>query len=943
MTRFSLSELRVKKMEESKRKNTTESEDILTLCGAAEEKAKSGESLQDAFKKFRKKRQNAIRLSKQVDKETTKWRADPVKMNKLRMKFVEQCKLYFGVPYAKKYQEPGTEFNAPFFLDCCGLIRRVLRDLKEDFGFEVGPWNQAYMYDTLPLDAEKTDDLKPGDLVFVSGIYHNTKSKKQRHNMVHVEVWAGDGEKTIGARWQKGKVQYHDSYKFNAKSYHSMQYHFKSIDTWLMGICQSHCPEHSWKRSQYRPGKRSIFAEDQANEREDQNAEELSDEEMGSQVNDDKQRPPCSENEIQSSSDKKNLICQKAVSLHITSPDSNTCHETVSSDCPSTTTTAQLSQKNFNNLDECVSWLLTKISMDIESECYDRISDVEAIKLHSSPQHAEHSSSNNPNNDMIPKDHSARKTKMDSTVQSNTDQDCHCPQCCHAKVSCIHQRCGCHYGFPQDNDENDFENLDDCKENSSSLECFDFMHTGMNCDQFVINQCPNNSDSNHSGSKSRRSVSPSKATKNGKDSGSGPSGNRRGNGNEKNNNRDSPGRSGTRSVRGYMNDKQPPFFIGGGNGNWMIESTLVSLGWSRIEDKLDESFKLKWVECKSQINYGNFRDGEHLANHISNINLLTTKLGLLCSLEEYQRVQEKMAKNKLKFPMSEFVPETHKLMNATEKAKFVNEVYKDGEIWICKPTGMNQGKGIYLVNSKEQLIEKLNMNGGDNVSARRSLVRPPQGRVIQRYVMNPLLLNGCKFDIRTYMLIASTTPFIVFYHPGYVRLSCVPYTPYTPDAAGLHAHLTNQYVQKKHPLYSSMKEDTVWSFERLQSYIDEKYSKEKELPENWVYTTFTKRMHQIMTTCFHSVRQKLHKRAGTFDLLGFDFLIDDNFNVWLLEVNINPALHTNCQVLMDLLPGVVDETLKLVIEINDKTKRRSPLFPLENQKGFQLLYNGEGK
>ena len=30
-------------------------------------------------------------------------------------------------------------------------------------------------------------------------------AKKQRHNMVHVEVWAGDGEKTIGARWQKGK------------------------------------------------------------------------------------------------------------------------------------------------------------------------------------------------------------------------------------------------------------------------------------------------------------------------------------------------------------------------------------------------------------------------------------------------------------------------------------------------------------------------------------------------------------------------------------------------------------------------------------------------------------------------------------------------------------------------------------------------------------------
>ena len=31
---------------------------------------------------------------------------------------------------------------------------------------------------------------------------------------------------------------------------------------------------------------------------------------------------------------------------------------------------------------------------------------------------------------------------------------------------------------------------------------------------------------------------------------------------------------------------------------------------------------------------------------------------------------------RLKFPLSEFVPETHKLMNTTEKAKFVNEVYK---------------------------------------------------------------------------------------------------------------------------------------------------------------------------------------------------------------------------------------------------------------------------
>jgi len=63
-------------------------------------------------------------------------------------------------------------------------------------------------------------------------------AKKQRHNMTHVEIWAGEGEKTIGARWNNGKVTLFDSYKFLAKSYHSETYHFKSIDTWLQGICK---------------------------------------------------------------------------------------------------------------------------------------------------------------------------------------------------------------------------------------------------------------------------------------------------------------------------------------------------------------------------------------------------------------------------------------------------------------------------------------------------------------------------------------------------------------------------------------------------------------------------------------------------------------------------------------------------------------------------------
>ena len=52
-----------------------------------------------------------------------------------------------------------------------------MRDLEDDFGFRIGNGNQAYMYDTLPKKIEKLEDVKPGDLVFISAIYYNPESR----------------------------------------------------------------------------------------------------------------------------------------------------------------------------------------------------------------------------------------------------------------------------------------------------------------------------------------------------------------------------------------------------------------------------------------------------------------------------------------------------------------------------------------------------------------------------------------------------------------------------------------------------------------------------------------------------------------------------------------------------------------------------------------------
>lgn len=38
-------------------------------------------------------------------------------------------------------------------------------------------------------------------------------------------------------------------------------------------------------------------------------------------------------------------------------------------------------------------------------------------------------------------------------------------------------------------------------------------------------------------------------------------------------------------------------------------------------------------------------------------------------------------------------------------------------------------------------------------------------------------------------------------------------------------------------------------------------------------------MQQIMAHCFQAVKSKLHCKLGYFDLIGCDFLIDENFKV----------------------------------------------------------------
>ena len=56
-----------------------------------------------------------------------------------------------------------------------------------------------------------------------------------------------------------------------------------------------------------------------------------------------------------------------------------------------------------------------------------------------------------------------------------------------------------------------------------------------------------------------------------------------------------------------------------------------------------------------------------------------------------------------------------------------------------------------------------------------------------------------------------------------------------------------------------------------------------------------------------SVKGKLNrlKRKNIFEILGYDFIIDKNYQSWLIEINTNPCIEESSGLLKKLLPRMI--------------------------------------
>lgn len=55
-------------------------------------------------------------------------------------------------------------------------------------------------------------------------------------------------------------------------------------------------------------------------------------------------------------------------------------------------------------------------------------------------------------------------------------------------------------------------------------------------------------------------------------------------------------------------------------------------------------------------------------------------------------------------------------------------------------------------------------------------------------------------------------------------------------------------------------------------------------------------------------------KQNNFELFGLDFMIDNQYKPYLIEVNSNPCLQMGCPLLSKLLPEMIDNLFRITID-----------------------------
>jgi len=309
---------------------------------------------------------------------------------------------------------------------------------------------------------------------------------------------------------------------------------------------------------------------------------------------------------------------------------------------------------------------------------------------------------------------------------------------------------------------------------------------------------------------------------------------------------------------------------------------------------------------------------------------------LYSRIEGIRTMTDKAALHQLlvKIDATHLQPETYVMGVRKDCAAFFRQAANEPEtVWVMKIPGKSQGDGTVVNPDIEELRKEWLVDLEASVDDLEcKLISTQENKVAQRYIRNPLLLEGKKMEIRTYWLIACLEPPIVLYHDGTVRLTTTNYSD--GDWKNPLKHITNTKQQKLHdPNYHRTEAQRKWSLDQLAEYLEKEgiiQQKAETWLDEYLRPNLKKYIGIVVSGAWPTLLTEKQNPGwdGRFEILGMDVIMDTELRLWLTEIQLGPGISLDPGIKSVLLPIMLEELANIVLEVDrDLREGRQPLNP----------------
>ncbi|KAF5272440.1 hypothetical protein FQA39_LY07908 [Lamprigera yunnana] len=278
-------------------------------------------------------------------------------------------------------------------------------------------------------------------------------------------------------------------------------------------------------------------------------------------------------------------------------------------------------------------------------------------------------------------------------------------------------------------------------------------------------------------------------------------------------------------------------------------------------------------------------------------------------LKPYQKVN--------KLPGSGFI--TNKVNLATSDLKYIPAAFR-------LPKDKEKLLNYAQIRPYKLLVEKNNDHRYIRIKNITDVNLNNDGAFIQEYVDKPLLISGYKFDIGVYVIFTSVDPLRVYiYAEDYLLRFCpVKYYPFDP-------HNIDKYVVGDDYLPPWDVPDLKYyhnnlSFGMAESVNAYLRAKNKDPSKIWEQIEDSIRIVALAKEPnIINAMKRFASKTNFFEMMRFDFVVDENLDVFLMEANMSPNLSSAHFPRNRLLfEQIIFNTLGLV-GVSDATRHKKHL------------------